>query len=366
MIKAKAILANYFACSIRSLGRSFHVFVFWMFISGCCIAAELPGESSVSSFANYSPLAGTDEMILRIMSPIAADRIQAYYRNNAQKLPQQSILIEQERFDFYLPSGAVPDAGYGLMVFIAPYDEAPIPFAWRKVLDRHGIIYVAARKSGNDHNMIGRRIPLALHAYKNIMKRFQINPERVFVSGFSGGSRTAMRVALYYPDIFRGAILNSGSDPFGTAGISVPPSDLFQLFRARSRIVQVTGTDDEFVKLEDSKMRTAASSFCVQHVYMQPMRRTGHALMGAQAIDNAIMRIDSVSAASVETSDCETRMRNDIDHGLAQVQNYLDQGLNKKAGEELSLLDEHYGGLAAPASVELARKLLAITNSKEP
>ncbi len=305
-------------------------------------------------------------MIRRIMSPIASDRIQAYYRGNAQKLPQQSILIEQEHFDFYLPAGVAPAAGYGLIVFIAPYDEAPIPFAWRKVFDRHGIIYVAARKSGNDHNMIGRRIPLALHAYENITKRFQIDPERVWVSGFSGGSRTAMRVALYYPDIFRGAILNSGSDPFGTAGISVPPSDLFQLFRARSRIVLVTGTEDEFVKLEDSKMRTAASSLCVQHVSTQPMRRTGHALMSDQALQNAIMQIDSIPVASADTSDCEAKVRKDIDSDLSRARNYLDQGLNKKAGEELSLLDQHYGGLAAPASIDLARKLLAITNAKEP
>jgi predicted esterase len=227
------------------------------------------------------------------------------------------------------------------------------------VFDRHGIIYIAARKSGNDHNMIGRRIPLALHAYENIARRYRLNPDRVYISGFSGGSRTAMRVALYYPDIFHGAILNSGSDPFGNAGIGIPAAELFFLFQSRTRMVQVTGTEDEFVKLEDTKMRTSAASFCVQNLYSQPMRKMGHALMSAQALESAIVRIEKTPADKNNLSECRDQLKLAIDDGLNAAQKLLDQGLRKKAGEQLSVIDARYGGLAAPRSVEIARKILA-------
>ncbi|MEO8003138.1 MAG: PHB depolymerase family esterase [Arenimonas sp.] len=293
------------------------------------------------------------------MSPISADRVQSYYRENTQALPQQSISLEKEQFDFYLPLGEPPANGYGLIVFIAPYDEAEIPFKWRKVFDRHGIIYVAARKSGNDHNMIGRRIPLALHAYENIVHRYRLDPERVYISGFSGGSRTAMRVALYYPDIFYGAILNSGSDSFGNSGIGIPSEELFSLFQSRTRMVQVTGTEDELVKIEDARMRTSAESFCVRNLYSQPMRKMGHALMGALEVENAIVRIEKMPIDESNLSECRSRLKLAIDNGLDEVQKYLDQGLEKKSGEQLSIIDNHYGGLAAPRSVEIARKILS-------
>jgi len=323
------------------------------------MASEMPGEAKILGFDKYSPVANTNEIIRRIMSPISADRVQSYYRENAQTLPQQSILIEKEQFDFYLPLGEPPADGYGVIVFIAPYDEAPIPFQWRKVFDRHGIIYIAARKSGNDHNMIGRRIPLALHAYENIAHRYRLNPDRVYISGFSGGSRTAMRVALYYPDIFHGAILNSGSDPFGNAGIGIPSAELFSLFQSRTRMVQVTGTEDEFVKLEDTKMRTSAAAFCVQNLYSQPMRRTGHALMNTQMLETAIVRIEKSPADKNNLSQCRDQLKLAIDDGLNATQKLLDQGLKKRAGEQLSVIDQRYGGLAAPRSVEIARKILA-------
>ena len=54
--------------------------------------------------------------------------------------------------------------------------------------------------------------PLALLAAHNIMQPYSVNREHVFIGGVSGGSRIALRVALSYRDLFRGALLNAGSD----------------------------------------------------------------------------------------------------------------------------------------------------------
>src|SRR5208282_4778992 len=73
----------------------------------------------------------------------------------------------------------------------------------------------------------------ALLAAQNIMHRYTVNPDRVYVAGFSGGSRVAMRLALGYPDLFRGALLNAGSDPIGDALAPIHPRILFSAFRPR-------------------------------------------------------------------------------------------------------------------------------------
>jgi pimeloyl-ACP methyl ester carboxylesterase len=317
------------------------------------------------AFDRYSPLAASDEIVRRTMSPIAADRTSSYMQDKHQRLPEQSIDLAEERFSIYVPQGEVPGHGYGLVVFIPPYDEAKIPPDWRKVFDRHHLIYVAADRSGNEFNMIWRRLPLALHAYENVAARYRLDPARIIVSGWSGGSRTAMRVALSYPDVFRAAILNSGADPFGNAGIAVPPGDLFRLFQERSRLVMVSGTEDVLIGMRDDEMRVSAENLCVQGLLSQPMRRIGHALMSAQALENALDAIEAdspqgIGSHKVGLVECRTGIQSEIDAGLAHVRSLIEQGKKKQAGEELSRIDARFGGLAAPDSVELARTTVAL------
>ena len=51
----------------------------------------------------------------------------------------------------------------------------------------------------------------AILAPSVLAKDYAIDPERVFISGFSGGGVTATRVATSKPDIFKGAIFISGT-----------------------------------------------------------------------------------------------------------------------------------------------------------
>jgi poly(3-hydroxybutyrate) depolymerase len=52
---------------------------------------------------------------------------------------------------------------------------------------------------------------LALIAAQNAMAQYSVDPQQVYIGGFSGGSRVALRLALGYPDVFHGALLNAGS-----------------------------------------------------------------------------------------------------------------------------------------------------------
>ena len=165
-------------------------------------------------FSEYSPLSGSVELARRTLSPLVDLEITRAAKNAA--LRPQAVDLMTERFSVYVPAQR-PSQGYGLMVFIPPWQDAHLPPGWAAVFDAHGMIFVSAAKSGNEENVLDRRVPLALLGAYNVMQRYSINPDRIYIGGFSGGSRVALRTALAYPDLFQGALLNAGSDPSATA-----------------------------------------------------------------------------------------------------------------------------------------------------
>jgi pimeloyl-ACP methyl ester carboxylesterase len=302
-----------------------------------CCPHPAPCRLSSSTVIRRSPK--NVEIVRRTLSPIGAYRVLGYLHDKSQQLPEQSIDLSNEQFLLYVPAGNPPVDGYGLLVLIAPWDDGgPGPRRWR-------------------------RLPLALYAYENVAARFKLNPARVYVSGFSGGSRTAMRAVLSYPDVFRGAFLNSGSDPFGNAGIAVSPAELFALFQQRSRILLVSGDDDPPIDQRDAGMLDSSDRLCVAGVGTQPMRRTGHSLMHDFMLDRALVAIehtdDERSAKRADAlAHCRAGIQAGIAQGLALVRTLIAQREMFKAGRALSQIDERFGGLAAPDSVELAREIL--------
>src|ERR1700744_3727341 len=187
-------------------------------------------------FTEASPYASGKEMLRRIFTPLTGAPF-----GKIEGLP---LDLSKESFTVYVPSKKPPN-GYGLMVFVPPWGDGHMPEDWAPVLDDSSVIFVAADNSGNRTEVRTRREPLALIAAQNIMRQYEVDPSRVFVAGFSGGSKVALRLALAYPDIFRGAFLNSGSEPIGTSSIPLPPTDLFDRFQKSSRIVYATGDDDD-------------------------------------------------------------------------------------------------------------------------
>jgi len=271
-----------------------------------------------------------------------------------RKLP---IDLSQETFTAYVPTAAPPH-GYALIVFVPPWNAAKIPAGWEVVLDRYGVIFVSAARSGNDASALGRREPLALLAEENIVRRYPVDKERVYIAGFSGGSRIAMRLALAYPDVFRGAILNAGSDPIGTAANPLPPRDLFLQFQNSSHLIYITGDRDIFVLSADSASKRSMREWCQFNVDERSEPSVGHEPIDgptlARALDTlfAPMEQDAARLAA-----CRSGIENALSAQLQQVRSLIAGGERSAAGERLHEIDTHFGGLAAPQSLELETAL---------
>lgn len=335
---------------------------------GACFPAlvALAGPPAASAglhqdvaFSDYSPLAGSSELMRRLLSPLARAQAAQALARSGKRLLEQPIDLTQETFSVYVPQRAPPPRGYALLVFVPPWQDARLPAGWARVLDENGMIFVSAARSGNEEDVVGRREPLALLAAHNLMQRYAVDPERVYVGGFSGGSRIALRLALAYPDLFRGALLNAGSDPLDAAAL--PPKELFLRFQEDSRIVYLTGERDRRPLDTDGASRRSLHRWCVFDVASEVTRGAGHEVAGPAALSRALHLLLTPAAPAAPDQGKLAACRADIEHALAarlqKVEALMAAGERSEAQKQLADIDRRFGGLAAPRSTELQTQL---------
>jgi hypothetical protein len=300
----------------------------------------MPADTSqIVAFSQYTPQSSNLEMARRLLSPLTAAAIAKPRADTGEALADQSIDLKTERFRIYAPRDP-PAAGYGLLVFIPPWDDDHIPPGWREVLEAQGVIFVSASNSGNAANPFRRREPLALLAAYNVMGRYKVDPARVYISGFSGGSRVALRLALGYPDLFTGAWLDAGADAIGAPDLPLPPRALFDRFRTGSMIEYFAGTADEVPRQQQDASMASLRRWCVANVAARSKLDLGHDIAPASALALALSDLDKPRRAPTpREAVCWAAMAR------------ADFRVAKSTLEEI---DSRFGGLASPRISELA------------
>lgn len=312
-------------------------------------------------FTQYSSLSSSAELMRRLVTPINGWRLQQRAASTGTAIIDQPIDLAHEQFALYVPAQAPPD-GYALLVFVPPWNDARVPGEWTPVLDRHGMILVTAANIGNDASLLDRREPVAMLAAINVMARYRTNPQRVYIAGFSGGSRVALRLALGYPDLFHGALLDAGSDPLGRT-IPLPPSSLLEQFQTGTRVVYVTGQQDSARMDADRQSRQSLRDWCMDDADLRTIPSMGHDLVGAVALDGALTSLEAHHPPDAgRLQACRARIASELEQALAKVEAALARNDNAEAQRELDDLDRRYGSLAAPRSMALATRLLQATS----
>ena len=337
------------ACAVRR--------VLSLLILSAVLGAAQAGTLSEATFSSYTPLSSNLELARRLLSPLAAARIPELLARSDAALRAQPVDLSKERFALYVPS-RTPPHGYALLVFVPPWRGARLPDGWATVLDRDGIIFVSAARSGNDASVLGRRDPLALLAEQNVVRRYPVDPDRIYIAGFSGGSRVAMRLALGYPDVFRGALLDAGSDPIGDSNIPLPPKDLFWRFQEASRLVYLTGADDlprlGMAAVSMQSMR----DWCVFDIHAEVAPHTAHDVADPAALSRALNALfHPVPPAPDRLAACRSAVDGDLTAKFQKAESLMAGGHRGAARDLLNDIDRRFGGLAAPRSVALAAEL---------
>src|SRR5690606_32669273 len=187
--------------------------------------------------------------------------------------------------------------------------------------------------------------------------------------GFSGGARAALRLAVGFPEVFRGVMLNAGSDPLGGDAMSPPPAEQFALLQERGRLVWVTGVRDLPNRRMARESLESMQANCIHDLHSISMSRTEHAPPDRRNFARALDLLDPLDQAAAGAagraealSGCRAVQAASVHAALAEVDALIAAGDIEGAGERLGTLDLRWGGLAAPRSVELARQLAAMRN----
>jgi predicted esterase len=216
--------------------------------------------------------------------------------------------INEETYSVYVPSNYAGDTPYGLLVWVSASERGDMPKEWEALMDKHHLIWIGAHRSGNEHNLPGRRMPLALDAAYNMTKKYNIDPNRVYVSGISGGGRVASILAMHYSEVFSGGIFVVGVEywePLAVTGhpgqvwkpMPRPQSIYLAIARKRGRYVLLTGDHDG---------NRAQTRDYYEHGYKKKLRHVlyiqvpgmGHEMPPAEWYEKAIVFLDTAMATT--------------------------------------------------------------------
>jgi hypothetical protein len=140
-------------------------------------------------------------------------------------------------WEMYVPDTCDPGNAAGLMVYISPTPKGTMPEKWRSVIDDENLIYIGANDSGNKTHT-ARRMLYSVLGPRIAAREYNIDKERIYLSGFSGGGKVASPVSVDFPNLFRGAIYICGAEDWDRH-----PPKLLDQFSA-NRYVFLSGQAD--------------------------------------------------------------------------------------------------------------------------
>jgi poly(3-hydroxybutyrate) depolymerase len=183
-------------------------------------------------------------------------------------------------FHMRIPPGAAP---HGVLVFVHPVANVELGAGWAEVLDRHDLAWIAAEGFGNDKPGAQRAL-VALLALKHLARRTQLDFDRRYIGGMSGGGKIASQVLARFPAFFNGALCIVGAD-------YVKPEARLAPEVAKKRVVFMTG-DRDFNHFDVSTVYSRFLKAGVASSHLIDLEGFGHQYPDAQQLDAALALLD--------------------------------------------------------------------------
>lgn len=142
---------------------------------------------------------------------------------------------------------------WGVLIWISPSPTGYVPRGYERVLAERKLIWISIHNNGNNRETL-ERFGLTLCAAYNAQLLYDVDPERIYLAGLSGGGRSTSMLATVYADVFRGGMpvvgcnfyrtLEVPSNPGRAWGASTPPSSAMARLAKNQPLIIVTGGDD--------------------------------------------------------------------------------------------------------------------------
>lgn len=244
------------------------------------IATAVAPNQSERQFTNAAPYSSEAEI----------------QRHFGYEVPLPAYDLKLEKFRTVIPDHYGTNHAWGLLVWISAENEARVPEEVAAEAQSHQMLLISAYKSGNDRHPLDR-FRLALDGVCNMCREYQVDRTRIYVSGFSGGSRIASMLGVAYGDVFSGTLCLCGVNFYrptrSTEGEEYPATYVPEpgpLARAKQvgRFVLMTGETDPNRR---STLVLAEKGFKQEHfrnLLVQEVPGMGHAVPAGKELRQAL------------------------------------------------------------------------------
>jgi ankyrin repeat protein/predicted esterase len=258
------------------------------------LTSELVQLAGLAHRAIEAPVAAAPPPVVRQSAPVSGRKGTFQYVLTGWS-PQAGALPDRELDKFpvsvYVPraySGAAP---YGLLVFVHATKAGSTAYpnaGYRKVLDAHHLIWASFSAYNGIFQPFAERdyhVVFMLAVVHEMRRRFNVDPGRIYLAGFSWGAQIVAANLPRYADVFQGGIVMGGSGDYGT------PNGLAQA-RRRQRIVFSAGDyDPNRIETFDQYSSYLLDGF--RHVHFMQDPGHGHSLLSPPLFEQALRFLES-------------------------------------------------------------------------
>jgi predicted esterase len=257
-------------------------------VLGLCHSLRCGGEEAVRTLARKL----SDRQFTN-SAPYSSDA--EILRHFGYAVPVPDYNIKQERFRTIIPETYSTNEAWGLLVWISAENEAHVPDDIAAEAGSHRVLVVSPYQSGNNRHPLDR-FRLALDAVCGMCRDYHVDRGRIYVSGFSGGSRMASMLGVAYGDLFSGTLCICGVNFYRAVrspeGEEFPVTYVPQpgpLARAKQlgRFVMITGETDPNRRSTRLLVEKGFKQESFRNITLQDVPRMGHAVPGRKEIQQA-------------------------------------------------------------------------------
>jgi pimeloyl-ACP methyl ester carboxylesterase len=118
---------------------------------------------------------------------------------------QVEFAASSETADVYVPGSYARGKALGIYIHMNGDDSAHMPAAYQSSLDNLYCIGASPDHAGNSRHDAWR-IARALDLIASLKARYDVDDERIFIGGYSGGALISLLAGMLYPDVFKGIV----------------------------------------------------------------------------------------------------------------------------------------------------------------
>jgi hypothetical protein len=200
------------------------------------------------------------------------------------KLVGEGFDSTKQTYELFVPERKDTKKPLPAILFVSAGDEPGGWKAFEALCKDKGFVFIGVRGAGNNVPP-PKRVRIVLDCFDDVRKQIPLDPDRTYISGFSGGARMACAIAFALPEYFGGMI------PVCAAGELREEPWLRHRLIDRVSAALVTGeTDFNRGEVERWKGPMWKDIGIRTRVWVQP--KTGHAMPPAATIAEVVKWLD--------------------------------------------------------------------------